>query len=99
MFKCDRSTVFRQTLLDASIKNPLGFRERDLIPLFDKYQRNRQIAIDVLSFLTYVLKLPTLPFLRHWRHSNFALLNRKDKWFRTLSRSNNNTPKQTNQIQ
>ena len=83
MFNQDRSVVFKEILLDASFKNPFGFQERDLIPLFNKYQRNRQFLINIISFCTYVLQLPTLPFLRRRRDSNFMLSDRKFKWFKT----------------
>ena len=49
---CDRSTIFKNTLLDAALKNELGFKEQDILPLFLKYQSNRQIIIDFVSFLT-----------------------------------------------
>ena len=67
MFKSDRSIIFRETLLEASYKNKLGFQERDVLPLFIKYQSKRQIFIDILSFMTYVLHLPTQFYLRRWR--------------------------------
>ena len=88
MFNQDRSVVFKEILLDASARNPLSFKERDLVPLFDKYQRNRQFLINLISFCTYVLQLPTLPFLRRKRDSNFMLLDRKFKWFKTQRLNN-----------
>ena len=85
MFKSDRSTIFRETLLDASIKNKFGFQEQDFLPLFIKYQSKRQIMLDVLSFLTYVLQLPTHFYLRRWRNSIFVLKKpNRDRWFKTI---------------
>lgn len=91
MFNRDSSIIFKEILLDASAQNPLGFQEGDFQPLFNKYQRNRQILINIISFCTYVLQLPTLFFLRRRRHSSFALSVRKFKWFRTPRLSNNTT--------
>lgn len=86
MFKSDLSTVFRQTLLDASVNNQFGFQEKDILPLFLKYQSKRQILIDVFSFLTYVLKLPTLFYLRRLRNSNLMPQKNRAYWFKTTSR-------------
>ncbi len=66
----DRSIIFKETLLDASIKNKLGFQEKDILPLFNKYQSKRQILINFVNFLTYVLQLPTFLYLRRLRKNN-----------------------------
>ncbi|HEY9768169.1 MAG TPA: hypothetical protein V6C71_06610 [Coleofasciculaceae cyanobacterium] len=66
----DRSIIFQETLLDASIKNKFGFQEKDILPLFNKYQSKRQILINFVSFLTYVLQLPTLLYLRLFKKNN-----------------------------
>lgn len=72
----DRSTIFKQVLLDASIENKFGFQERDILPLFVKYHTKRQIIIDFFSFSTYVLQLPTKFYLRRLQ-KNKLVLNRK----------------------
>lgn len=86
MFKSDRSTIFRQTLLDAALNNQLGFQEKDILPLFLKYQSKRQILLNVFSFLTYVLKLPTLFYLKRLRNSNFVPQKNRAYWFKTTSK-------------
>lgn len=73
MFKSDRSTIFKEVLLDASIENRFGFQERDILPLFVKYHSKRQIIIDLFSFLTYVVQLPTKFYLRRLQKNKFAL--------------------------
>ena len=80
----DRSIVFQETLLDALQKNPLNFQESDILPLFLKYRRNRQILIDLVSFLTYVLRLPTQIYLRRLRNSKFVPKDLGDRalWFK-----------------
>ena len=80
----DRSIIFRETLLDALQKNRLNFQESDILPLFLKYRRNRQILIDLVSFLTYVLRLPTQLYLRRLRNSKFVPQDSGDRalWFR-----------------
>ena len=60
----DRSIIFKDVLLNASVENEFGFQEKDILPLFVKYQSKRQLIIDVVSFLTYVLQLPTHFYLR-----------------------------------
>ena len=85
---CDRSIVFKETLLDAALKNELGFKEPDILPLFVKYQSKRQLIVDILSFLTYVVQLPTQFYLRRSRNSNFVPKNR-DRWFKTIGNINN----------
>jgi hypothetical protein len=74
----DRSIIFKQTLLDAAISNEFGFKEQDILPLFVKYQSKRQILIDIFSFLTYVVQLPTQFYLRRLRNSNFIPKNNRD---------------------
>ena len=64
MLNSDRSIIFKETLLDAALKNEFGFKEQDILPLFVKYQSKRQILIDIISFLTYVVQLPTQFYLR-----------------------------------
>lgn len=86
MFKSDRSTIFKQTLLDAAVKNQFSFQEKDILPLFLKYQSKRQILLDVFSFLTYVLRLPTLFYLRRLRNSNFMPQKNRAYWFKTTSK-------------
>lgn len=71
MLKSDRSIIFKETLLDASIKNKFGFQERDILPLFNKYHSKRQILINLVSFLTYILQLPTRLYLRRLQYKNF----------------------------
>ena len=70
MFERDRSIIFKEILSNASIKNELGFKEQDILPLFVKYQNKRQVLIDLFSFLTYVLKLPTQVYLRRLQRKN-----------------------------
>ena len=70
MFKRDRSILFKKTLLDASIKNEFGFQEQDILPLFLKYQSKRQIIINIVSFMTYVVQLPTQFYLRRLQRGN-----------------------------
>ncbi len=71
----DRSIIFKETLLDASSRNKFGFQEKDILPLFNKYQSKRQILINFVSFLTYVLQMPTLFYLRRLRQSNTININ------------------------
>ena len=80
----DRSIVFRETLLDALQKNQFSFQESDILPLFLKYQRNRQLLIDLVSFLTYVLRSPTQIYLRRLRNSQFVPKDLGDRaiWFK-----------------
>lgn len=86
MFKSDRSIIFKETLLDASIKNKFGFQEKDILPLFNKYQSKRLILINFVSFLTYVLQLPTLLYLRRLRKNNtICNLNNRYSWGKTTS--------------
>lgn len=82
--RSDRSNIFKETLLDAAINNEFGFKEEDILPLFAKYQSKRQIIIDILSFSTYVVQLPTQFHLRRSRNSNFVPRNR-DRWFKANS--------------
>ncbi|WP_319419380.1 hypothetical protein [Pleurocapsa sp. FMAR1] len=70
MLKSDRSIIFKETLLHASIKNEFGFQEQDILPLFLKYQSKRQTLINVVSFMTYVVQLPTQFYLRRLQRSN-----------------------------
>ena len=84
----DRSIVFKETLLDAAIKNEFGFQERDILPLFVKYQSKRQIIIDIFSFLTYVVQLPTQFYLRRLRNNNFVLKKNRHHWFKTIGNIN-----------
>ena len=98
MFNSDRSILFKETLLDAAIKNEFGFKEQDILPLFTKYQSKRQILVDILSFLTYVVQLPTRFYLRRLRNSNFVLKNnrgcdprRRHRWFKTVGKINDGT--------
>ena len=83
----DRSTIFKEILLDAALKNEFGFKEQDILPLFIKYQSKRQILIDLISFLTYVVQLPTRFYLRRAHKSKFALerSNSHFDWFTTSS--------------
>lgn len=67
MFKFDHSTIFKETVIDALIQNEFGFQEKDILPLFSKYQNKRQILIDIFSFFTYVLQLPTQLYLKKLR--------------------------------
>lgn len=60
----DRSTIFKEVLLHTLTENNFGFQEKDILPLFTKYQSKRQIIIDLVSFFTYVLQLPTYFYLR-----------------------------------
>ena len=69
----DRSTIFKQVLLDASIENKFGFQEQDILPLFVKYHSKRQIIIDLFSFSTYVLQLPTKFYLRRLQKKQVVL--------------------------
>ena len=87
----DRSIAFKETLLDAAIKNEFGFKEQDILPLFVKYQSKRQILIDLFSFLTYVVQLPTRFYLRRLRNSNFVLKNNRARWFKTIGKINDGT--------
>ena len=89
MFKSDRSIIFKETLLDAAIKNECSFKEQDVLPLFVKYQSKRQFLIDILSFLTYVVQLPTRFYLWRLRDSNFVLKNNRDRWFKTIGNIDN----------
>ena len=77
MFNSDRSTIFKQVLLDASIENKFGFQEQDILPLFVKYHSKRQIIIDLLSFSTYVLQLPTKFYLRRLQKKQVCSQSRK----------------------
>lgn len=77
----DRSIIFRETL-DASINKEFGFQEKDILPLFLKYQSKRQILIDTFSFFTYILQLPTQLPLRRLQNSN--LMPKRDRWFKTI---------------
>ncbi len=87
MFKCDRSIIFKETLLDASIKNEFGFQERDILPLFLKYQSKRQILINIVSFMTYVVQLPTQFYLRRLQRSNTVYQPRtRFNWFKVGSK-------------
>ncbi len=70
MFKRDRSILFKETLLDASLKNEFGFQEQDILPLFLKYQSKRQILINIVSFMTYVVQLATQFYLRRLQRGN-----------------------------
>ena len=81
---CDRSIIFKETLLDALQKNQPNFQESDILPLFLKYRRNRQILIDMAGFLTYVLRLPTQIYLRRLRNSKFVPEDSGDRalWFK-----------------
>ena len=84
----DRSILFKEILLDASIKNEFGFKEQDILPLFLKYQSKRQVLIDILSFFTYIFQLPTLFYLRRF-HKNKYILERSPShfdWFTTSSK-------------
>ena len=85
---CDRSTIFKNTLLDAALKNEFGFKEQDILPLFVKYQSKRQILIDIVSFLTFVAQLPTRFYLRRLRKSKFVLNPTQSRfdWFTTSSK-------------
>ena len=69
----DRSIIFKETLLDAALKNEFGFQERDILPLFAKYQSKRQILIDLISFLTYIVQLPTRLYLCRLRKGKYEL--------------------------
>ena len=69
----DRSIIFKETLLDAALKNEFGFKEQDILPLFVKYQSKRQILIDIVSFLTYVVRLPMRFQLRRLRKDKYVL--------------------------
>lgn len=80
----DRSIIFKETL-DASINKEFGFQEQDILPLFVKYQSKRQILIDIFSFFTYVLQLPTQLHLRRLQNSNF-MPKKRDRWFQTSSK-------------
>jgi hypothetical protein len=51
MFKKDSSIIFKKILLQASLENEFGFKEADILPLFVKYQRKRQLLINIFSFL------------------------------------------------
>ena len=84
----DRSIIFKETLLDAAIKNELGFKEQDILPLFLKYQSKRQILIDIVSFLTYVVRLPMRFQLRRLRKDKYVLDRSSSRfdWFRTSSK-------------
>ena len=87
----ERSITFKETLLDAAIKNEFGFKEQDILPLFVKYQSKRQILIDLFSFLTYVVQLPTRFYLRRLQNSNFVLKNNRARWFKTIRKINDGT--------
>ena len=76
--RCDRSIIFKETLLDAAISNEFGFKEPDILPLFVKYQSKRQILINIFSFLTYVVQLPTRFYLRRLQNSNFVSNNNRN---------------------
>ena len=83
----DSSIVFKETLLNAALKNEFGFKEQDILPLFVKYQSKRQILIDLISFMTYVVRLPTKFYLRSMRKNKF-ILNRSQSrfdWFTTTA--------------
>ena len=84
----DRSIIFKKTLLDAALKNEFGFKEQDVLPLFLKYQSKRQIAIDIISFLTFVAQLPTRFYLRRLRKRKFVLNPSQSRfdWFTTSSK-------------
>ena len=69
----DRSIIFKETLLDAALRNEFGFKEQDILPLFVKYQSKRQILIDIISFLTYVVRLPMRFQLRRLRKDKYVL--------------------------
>ena len=84
----DRSIIFKQVLLDASIKNKFGFQEQDILPLFVKYHSKRQFIIDLLSFSTYVLQLPTKFYLRRLQ-KNQVVLDRGKNSFTILKTWNN----------
>ena len=71
--RCDRSIIFKETLLDAALKNEFGFKEQDILPLFVKYQSKRQILIDIISFLTYIVQLPMRFQLRRLRKDKYVL--------------------------
>ncbi|MGF1590716.1 MAG: hypothetical protein ACFCU7_16030 [Pleurocapsa sp.] len=89
----DRSMIFKETLLDASSKNKFGFQEKDILPLFEKYQSKRQILINFVSFLTYVLQMPTLFYLRRLNRSNTIYdPNSRYYWRKTLGNSSQNNP-------
>ena len=79
----DRSIIFKETLLDATTKNEFGFKEQDILPLFLKYQSKRQILIDMISFLTYVVRLPMRFHLRRLRRDKFILKSSRSRfdWF------------------
>ena len=81
----DRSIIFRETL-DASINKEFGFQEKDILPLFLKYQSKRQILIDTFSFFTYILQLPTQLHLRRLQNSNF-MPKKRDRWFKTMRKA------------
>ena len=85
----DRSTIFKETL-DASINQEFGFQEKDILPLFVKYQSKRQILIDIFSFFTYVLQLPTQLHLRRLQNSNF-MPNKRDRWLKTMRQVDNSS--------
>ena len=87
----DRSIVFKETLVDAAINNEFGFKEQDILPLFLKYQSKRQILIDIFSFLTYVVQLPTRFYLQRLRNRNLVLKKNRDRWFKTIGNINDGT--------
>ena len=87
----DRSIIFKETLLDAAMKNKFGFKEQDILPLFAKYQSKRQILIDILSFLTYVVQLPTQFYLRRSQNSSFVPKENRARWFKTMRNVNDGT--------
>lgn len=84
MFKSDRSIIFKN-VLDSSLKNQFDFQERDILPLFLKYQRKRRILIDLVTFLAHVLQLPTRIYWQWLKNSNFGLKNFSDRhfWFKS----------------
>ena len=84
----DFSSVFKEILLDASVKNEFGFKERDILPLFLKYQNKRQFISNILSFFTYVFQLPTLFYLQQFRKDKYSLCSSSSRfdWFTTNSK-------------
>ena len=85
----DRSIIFRETL-DASINQEFGFQEKDILPLFVKYQSKRQILISIFSFFTYILQLPTQFHLRRLQNSKFIIFP-GDRWFRATKKVDNSS--------
>lgn len=85
----DRSIIFKETL-DTSINQEFGFQEKDILPLFMKYQSKRQILISIFSFFTYILQLPAQFHLRRLQNSKF-ILSKSDRWFRAIRKVDNSS--------